>query len=475
MSCAAEAISVFSVGVIFYFAVLNGCLLAFTAIAWRDIVGHLRRRDHIGVEAAFASPLTPPVSVILPAFNEETWIVESVRALLRLRYPSYEIVIVDDGSTDSTVACLAKAFEVVPAHVAMRDRLPHAPVHRTYRSSRHPHLTVLSKVNAGTKADAVNAGINAARYPYVCVLDADELVEPDGLLRIARPLLDDPQGVVATGGIVRIANGSAIEDGAVVEPRLPAGRLATLQVIEYFRSFVAGRLAWSKFGSLMIVSGAFGLFHRETVESVGGYEPSAIGEDFELVQRLYHVLRERQEPCRVVYVPEVVVWNEAPADRRGLSGQRRRWQQGLFDAIRRHRKMIANPRYGTVGVVGMPFYLLFELLGPVIEMLGYLTIGVAAIIGVLNAKAAIAFAIVAVLLGVLQSVAALLAAEFSFRRYTSNREALRLVAYAFVDNLGYRQWLAVWRVWALVEVLLGRGGWGSIARQGARPGEQPSG
>lgn len=475
MSWASEAISVFSFGVILYFAVLNGCLLLFTAIAWHDIVRHLRRRDHIGVEAAFASPLTPPVSVILPACNEETWIVESVRALLRLRYPSYEIVVVDDGSTDATVARLAEAFEVAPAQVAMRDRLPHAPVHRTYRSRRHPHLSVVSKESAGTKADAVNAGINVARYPYVCVLDADELVEPDGLLRIARPLLDDPQDVVATGGIVRIANGSVVEDGAVVEPRLPAGRLATLQIVEYFRSFVAGRLAWSKFGSLMIVSGAFGLFHRSTVESVGGYEPGAIGEDFELVQRLYHKLRKRREPCRIIYVPEVVVWNEAPTDHRGLSGQRRRWQQGLFDTIRRHREVVANPRYGTVGMVGMPFYLLFELLGPVIELLGYLVIGVAAVLGVLNLQTAIAFAIVAVLLGVLQSVAALLAVEFSFRRYTDNREALRLVAYAFVDNLGYRQWLAVWRVWALVDVLLGRGGWGSIAREGARPGEQPSG
>jgi cellulose synthase/poly-beta-1,6-N-acetylglucosamine synthase-like glycosyltransferase len=462
-----EAISLFSLTVLVYFVVLNACYLAFTAIAWHDVLHHRRRRSTLSADVAFASPLTPPVSVIVPAHDEELWITDSVRALLRLRYPRYEIVVVDDGSTDGTVGRLDDAFGLVPAQIALRDQLEYAPVGATYRSTRHPELVVISKRNGGTKADAVNCGISASRYPYVCVIDADELMEPDGLLRAARPLLDDPAGVVATTGIVRISNGSLTHDGAVVEPRLPASRLATLQIVEYFRAFLAGRVAWSRIGALMIVSGAFGVFHRGRVEAAGGYEPRAIGEDFELVQRLYSRLRGRGEPCRVVYVPEVVVWTEVPERPADLAGQRRRWQRGLADTVARHRGMILNPRFGTVGLVGMPFYILFELLGPVIELLGYVVVPAGLALGVVSVGTGVAFAVVAVLLGVLESVAALVVAEMSERRHTRRREALRLVVYSFLDNLGYRQWLAFWRVWALFEVMTGRNSWGRIARQGA--------
>jgi cellulose synthase/poly-beta-1,6-N-acetylglucosamine synthase-like glycosyltransferase len=464
---AAEAIRAFGIFVIGYFAVLNGSYMLFTVIAWWDILRHRRRREYLGLEEAFASPLTPPVTVIVPAHNEEQWIVDSVRSLLRLRYPRYEIVVVDDGSTDETLERLSDAFDLVAIQKALRTRVAHQPIEATFASRRHVELSVIRKRNGGTKADAVNAGVNAARYPYICVIDADEILEPDGLLRVARPLLDDPTAVVATGGIVRISNGCRVEDGVITEVRLPKSRLGALQVVEYFRSFVAGRVAWSRLHSLMIISGAFGLFHRESVEAVGGYEPSAIGEDIEMVMRLNHTLRGRGEPFRMVYVPEVVVWTEVPEDRKGLAGQRRRWQRGLADTLWRHRSMLLNPRYRGVGMLGMPFYLLFEFLGPVIEFLGYIVVPVAAILGILNFSTFLAFVLVALVVGVLQSVAALAAVEFSSRRHLSHRDSVRMLLYTVLDNCGYRQWLAFWRFWALIDLARGNRGWGTIQRRGA--------
>ena len=467
MSWLVNAIHGFGLFVIVYFTLLNGLYLLFTAIAWRQIVRHRRRREYLGIEEVFASPLTPPISVILPAFNEEEWVVDTVRSLLRLRYPEFEVIVIDDGSTDGTPELLAEAYELIEVTRAIRDDVPHQPIERVCASRSNPELLVVRKRNGGSKADALNAGLNVARFPYICVIDADEVLERDGLLRVARPMLDDPEGIVATGGIVRIANGCTIEDGEVLDVRLPRSRLATLQVVEYFRSFLAGRVAWSAIDSLLIVSGAWGLFNRRAVIEAGGYEPAAIGEDIELVMRLHKQRRGRGQPCRVVYTPEVVVWTEVPEDFAGLAGQRRRWQRGLADTLWRHRAMTLNPRYGLIGLLGMPFFILFELLGCLVELIGYVMIPVATLLGVLELRLAIAFAVVALLLGVLQTVAALAAVEFSYRRHTRNRDALRMFLYAFVDNLGYRQLLAWWRLQAFWDLARGERGWGTIARQGA--------
>lgn len=223
------------------------------------------------------------------------------------------------------------------------------PVRGSYVARRHRSLWVLDKENGG-KADALNAGVNAARHPYVCALDADALVEPEALLQVAAPILDDPDLVVATGGIVRIANGCTIDHGLITDIRLPAGRLAALQVIEYFRAFLIGRVGWTRFNALLIISGAFGLFQRTAVEETGGYWTDTVGEDAELVVRIHRHFRDRAIPYRVVFVPDPVCWTEAPEDLRTLSRQRRRWQRGLGQTIWRHRRVVGRPRYGAYAV-----------------------------------------------------------------------------------------------------------------------------
>jgi cellulose synthase/poly-beta-1,6-N-acetylglucosamine synthase-like glycosyltransferase len=456
---------VFSLVSFGYFVALNTIYLGFTVIAWRGVTYYRRAREFSGAEEAFASPLTPPVSILLPAFNEEAGIVESVRSLLALRYPELEVIVVNDGSNDATLRRLAEAFQLAPVRKASRTALPTAPVRGTYASRKHPELWVIDKENGG-KADALNAAINAARYPYFCAVDADAMLEPDALLRVAKPILDDPDIVVATGGIVRIANGCRIEHGQVVEVGLPRSHLAALQVVEYLRAFLVGRMGWSRVGSLLIISGAFGLFHRGVVAAAGGYSTTTVGEDVELVVRLHRHLRERGDDYRIQFIPDPVAWTEVPEDIGSLARQRRRWQRGLVEALWRHKRVTLNPRYGVFGLLAVPSFFLIELVGPAIELFGYPAVIAGSALGYLSLTFLLAFAVIAVLAGAVLSVSALALEEFNFRRYQRGREAARLLAMALAENLGYRQLLTVWRVLALVDVARRRRGWGEMRRRG---------
>src|SRR3954453_3345875 len=451
--------------VLAYYAALNGLYLAFTGVAWRAITGHLRERSYTGLDEVFSSPLTPGVTIVLPAYNEAAGIVESVRSLLRLRYPRFEVIVVDDGSTDGTLEILPRAFGLVEAPKALRGTVPSQPVEHAYASPAHPGLWVLRKQNGG-KADALNAGVNAASHPYLLNIDADAMVEEDALLRVAKPMLDDPELVAATGGIVRIANGCTIRDGRVESVRLPKSRLAALQVVEYFRAFLVGRVGWSRFGSLLVISGAFGLFRRSLVEEVGGYDTTTVGEDMELVVRLHRRLRTEGADYRIAFIPDPVCWTEAPENLRTLSRQRRSWQRGLAETLWKHKRMAFNPRYGSLGIFAVPYFFLFELLGPVIEVLGYLIIPLGVALGALAPWFLIAFTIMAILLGALLSVSALALEEFSCRRHPRNRDVLRMVQFAFIEAIGYRQIIGVVRVVGLWDVLRRRRSWGDMTRRG---------
>jgi cellulose synthase/poly-beta-1,6-N-acetylglucosamine synthase-like glycosyltransferase len=448
-----------------YFGLLNGLYLAFTVIAWRSLGSHLRGRAYSALEEAFNSPFTPGITVVLPAFNEAAGIVESVRSLLALRYPAYEVIVVNDGSTDETLRRLDAAFDLLPAHRASRRAISTQTVRASYVSRRMPNLWVLDKANGG-KADALNAGVAAAQHPYVCAIDADALIETDALLRVAAPILDDPEHVIATGGIVRIANGSTIDHGRVTRVRLPRNPLAVLQVIEYFRAFLIGRVGWTRLNALLIISGAFGLFQRAAVEEVGGFATDTVGEDMELVVRLHRHFRALGVPYRIEFVPDPVCWTEVPEDLRTLSRQRRRWHRGLGQTLWRHRRGIGNPRYGAFGLIALPYFVLFEFLGPVVETFGTALTIVAFLVGDVPLASFVGFLVIAFLVAIVLSIAALALEEFNFRRHQRTRDVAAMVLYTVVENLGYRQLNDLWRVLALVDLARRTTGWGVQRRRG---------
>ena len=467
---ALEAVLVAWSGVSFvYFALLDGLYLLLTAIAWVDLRRDIWRRRYFGLEEIFASPLTPGISVIVPAFNEEAVIVESVRSLLGLRYPRHEVVVVNDGSSDGTVQVMADAFDLRPVRQAMRDGIATAHVRAAYVSRRNPDLLVLDKENGG-RSDAVNAGVNVARHPYVCIIDADSLLDEDALLKVVKPILDDPRSVVAAGATVRAANGCVVDHGRVLSVRLGRSRLATIQTLEYIRAFLVARVGWGRLNALALISGAFGIFDRALLQTVGGLWTQTVGEDLELTLRIHRYLRDRGEPYRVAFISDPACWTEVPEDFTTLGRQRRRWQRGLYEALHRHRRMIGNPRYGAIGTVAMVYFAVFEFLSPLFALGGLLvTLGLWAL-GSVSSTYFLAFLAISVGMGVLLSTSAIAIELISHGRYERRRDTLRLLAYTLLESFGYHQLHDAWRLMGYVDLARGKTEWGAQKRRGlARP------
>ena len=411
------------------------------------------------------SESAPPITLLVPAYNEEMTIVESLRSLLSLQYPAFEIVVVNDGSKDGTLQALIDAFELKPVKRHYEIAAPCATIRGLYGAKTQPRLLVVDKENGG-KADALNAAINLGRAPIVCSMDADSLLEPDALIRAVRPFIEDPERVIAVGGTIRIANGCEISHGRVVRVGAPRNFLALLQTVEYLRAFLMARLAWSRIEALTIISGAFGLFRRQAVLDVGGYSHKTVGEDMELIIKLHRHYRDIKKPYRIEFVPEPVCWTEAPVTLDVLGRQRARWHRGALECFVRHRDMAFNPKYGRIGSIGFGYILLVDVLGPVIEALGYVLIPAFWVLGLLSMDYLLAFLAVSFGFGVVVSVGALALEEAELRRFPTARSLVILMFAAIIENFGYRQLNNFWRLRGTWQFLTGAQSWGTMTRRG---------
>lgn len=411
----------------------------------------------------------PPVAVLAPAYNEEVTIIESVNSLLALHYPDFEVIVINDGSSDRTLETVVSHFGLSRVERYHDTKVKHQPIRGLYAASRFPRLLVIDKENGG-KSDALNAGINVARMPIFCSIDADSLLEPDALLRAVRPFVEDPHLTVAVGGTIRIANGCRIDAGRVSHVRLPRNFFALIQIMEYLRAFLMARLALSTMQSLTVISGAFGLFQRQTVLEVGGYTHGTVGEDMELVIKLHRLLRERKQDYRINFIPEPVCWTEVPEDLTVLGRQRARWQRGSLETFSRHKAMLFNPRYGRVGFVGFGNILLVDVIGPLVEMLGYILVPTLWAVGLLSLEYLLAFLAVTFTLGIFLSVSTLILEEIELRRFPRSRDLAVLTVIAVLENFGYRQLANVWRLRGWWQFMRKQQGWGKMTRKGfARP------
>ena len=405
----------------------------------------------------------PGISIIAPAYNTEPLIVATARSLLASDYEPLEVVIVDDGSEDGTTVALNRSFDLVELPVGDRLPLATAPIEQLFVSRTDPRLRVVRKANGG-RSDAVNAGLNVARHELVAVVDADTLLEADALKRIGEVFALDPDDVVAVGGTIRIANGAVIENSVVTSPRVAHSGVEASQTCEYLRGFLGSRVGWSRVNGLLVISGAFGVFRRDLLRSTGGLSGQTLGEDMELVMRLHHRLRPARPHTRIAYAADATAWTEIPTGLASLRGQRIRWHVGLLDNLRIHRQMIGRRRYGAVGLLALPYALAFEILGPFVQIAGYAIIAVLILWHEVSWWYAVAFLLVPVLIGQLQTASALLIEEVGFRRYRS-RDLMLLGAWSLLELFWYRPLTAFWRIWATMLVIAGRRpGWGSIPR-----------
>jgi len=410
------------------------------------------------------SKVSLPISILVPAYNEEKTIVESIRSMLSLHYPDFEVIIANDGSKDRTLAVMTEAFDLKPVQRLYQLSIHCKPFRGIYTSTRYP-LTVVDKENGG-RADALNAALNVARNPLVCAVDADSMLEPDSLLRMVRPFLLEPEEMMAVGGRIRVVNGCEVESGRVVRIGLPKGLVPLFQVIEYIRSFQITRMSWSRLQSVVIVSGAFGLFKRIPVIKVGGWMHNTVGEDLELTVKLHRHCRENRIKYQVRYLTDPVCWTEVPPNLKILRSQRTRWARGMLEVLFKHRDIIFSPKYGLPGSFGLGYFFIFDAIGPFIELAGYFIIPTCWFMGILNTPFFLAYLGLLFIFGVFVSVGSLFLDEIESTERTPPRDLLILTLVAFAENFGYRQLNSYWRIIGWWHFIRKKQSWGTMVRAG---------
>ncbi len=448
-----------------YFVLINAGYIALNLLAIVSLRRYIASRA-MGMLPQIYSGLEPAVSVLVPAYNEETTIATSVRSLLQLDYPEFEVVVINDGSRDNTLKVMQAEFNLEPYPQVYWERIDTKPLRTIYRSQDYPNLRVVDKENGG-KADALNVGINASLHPLFCAIDADSILQRDSLRRVMEPFLEDPD-TIASGGTVRIANGCEVSAGFLTRIDLPRNPLALLQIIEYLRAFLFGRMGWEAINGVLIISGAFGLFRKDAVVDAGGYQPASLGEDMELVVRLHRLFRERGQPYSIHFIPDPICWTEAPESLRILKNQRIRWQRGLAESLVANRGLFFSRNGGAPGWIAFPFMAIFEWWGPLLEVAGYAFMAYLLVAGHISLAVFLVFMAMAFGLGLLLSVSAMLLEEITFHLYPRFSQIFILVLAAIAENFGYRQLVSIWRFIGLWRWLIGaKSSWGTMQRKGS--------
>lgn len=451
---------------VYYVIAINSLYFIIMMFSFKNILGILKSSVYSRFQKLSGSEHVPPISILVPAYNEELTIIENVRSLLALNYPRYEVIVVNDGSKDDTLQVLTREFKLeASAHMPIQPLLQTSNIRGIYHNPAYPNLYLIDKENGG-KADSLNAGINLSHYPLIASIDADSLLEKDALIRIAKVYMENPEETVAIGGDIRIANGCKIEDGVVSDIRLPDKFLPMMQSVEYLKAFLGGRIGWSAINGLIIVSGAFGVFRKDYVIKVGGYREGYPGEDMNIIIKLHKYMLENKLPYRVAFCPDAVCWTQAPDSFRILGSQRRRWGRGnLKNMIEYGQHMVLRPRYKLFGMLTLPFNILFETLNPYFRITGLLALIGYTLLDMTNANVLVLYGLLNVIYGVLLGVGALLLEEIAFRRYPRIRDIVKMLFYTILMFFGYRQVGVIWRFLGHIEFLRNNNSWGTMTRK----------
>lgn len=446
-----------------YFLGLTIGYLALDLSAFRFLSSYLAER-RLDPPPRSRLGLDPPISILVPAYNEERTIATSVESLLQLHYDQFEVIVINDGSTDRTLDVLRSRFALTPFPEPIRIQLETQPIRQVYRSQRFPSLYVIDKDNGG-KSDALNAGLNVSHYPLCCSIDADSILQPDSLIRVVQPFLEDPT-TIAVGGTCRPANGCTVRNGLISHVNLPRHPLALIQIVEYLRAFFFGRLGWLSTNAILIISGAFGLFKKQALLKIRGYRLDTVGEDMDLIVHLHAHYRLAGLPYRIAFLPDPICWTDTPEDLATLRQQRIRWQRGLGESLMDHLSLLFNPKAGAVGWLAFPFYFFFEWLGPIVEILGYAVLLLAALLGLLSWHTWMIFTGFAIACGLLLSTTAILLEEWSFRSYRRPIHFPLLLLAAVLEQFGYRQLVTWWRFLGVLQWFRGNPAtWGTMRRR----------
>ena len=462
----------FTYGILVYSVVLLLFYLFIGIYSAGEIRKCLRKNSFADFRILASSEHLPGISILAPAYNEAANIVENVRSMLSIHYNTLELIIINDGSKDDSLQRLIEAYDLYKTNSYVNEKIPTKKVKGIYKSNNpvYNKLIVVDKENGG-KSDALNVGINIAKYGYFVCIDVDCVLEQDALLKMMRPFLEQTSvKVIASGGVIRIANDCKIENGRLVEVNLPKKFLPRMQTIEYIRAFLLGRMAWSRINGLLLISGAFGAFDKEIVIKCGGYNIKTVGEDMELIVRMRRYMEELKVPYRVTFIPDPLCWTEAPFNYKILGRQRNRWTRGTIETLRQHRVMFFNPRYRILGMVSYPYWFFFEFMAPLIEFVGFIGFVIFALLGMIHWSSFLTLLACLLSFGFLYSVFAILMEVLTYNQYKSKRDFFKLVAAAFFEPFIFHPFVVWAAVKGNIDYLKKKHTWGEMTRQGLSSG-----
>lgn len=451
---------------------LSYVILAF--ISTKTLRHYLKENNFVNYDVLLTAKYAPHLSLIAPAYNEGMTIRENVQSMLALNYTNYEVIVVNDGSKDNTMEILIEAYDLIEREDPIVVQIPSNEIRAVYvpRNPAFKKLVVVDKVNGG-KADALNAGINVSKHPYIVCIDVDCVLSMDALLRLAKPFLEQSSTrIIATGGVVRIANSCIVKGGKLLEVNAPDKMLPRIQVLEYLRAFLLGRMAWSKLDGLLLISGAFGMFDKEIAIKSGGYNHKTVGEDMELVVRMRRYMIEHDMKYSVSFIPDPLCWTEAPDNFKIFRKQRSRWTRGTMETLWIHRNMMLNPKYKFLGMISVPYWTVFEYMAPLIEFTGLLITAYYVATGMLHPYFFLLLFLFVYTFAVMFSFYALAVDEFTYHQYPKFKDLRRLLGAAMVEPLYYHPFTIYAALRGNWEKLKGTSAWGEMTRTGFTPSEK---
>jgi len=458
-----------STGIFIFSVAITSSYIILGFFSAKEMSFYIKRNRFVDYRMILSSPFAPSLSIIAPAYNEEFTIIENVKSLMALHYANYEVIIINDGSKDGTLEKLIQNFSLYKVPFAYNEKVPTKNVRGLYKSNigSWKKLIVVDKENGG-KADAINVGINVSQNDIFACIDVDCIIEQDGLLKMIKPFLEQTdKKVIASGGVVRIANSCIIEDGKIATVILPNKFLPRVQVLEYFRAFLLGRMAWSRLNGLLLISGAFGFFDKEIAIKVGGYNHNTVGEDMELTVRMRRYMEEKGLPYSIPFIPDPLCWTEAPETNKILSRQRNRWTRGTIETLLIHKKMIFNPRYHVTGMLSFPFWFFFEWMTPLIEFFGTAFFAIMAIVGEVNWIYCISLLALMYAFAIAHSMFAIIFEEFTYHQYKRKSDLFKLIVTAIIEPFLFHVRTVWWAIQGNFDQVTGANkGWGEMTRAG---------
>ena len=459
----------FNIGILIFSIFITSSYVVLGVFSAKEMINYIKRNSFVDYRILLSSPFTPSISIIAPAYNEAGTIVENVKSLLSLHYSNFEVIIINDGSKDNTLEKLIENFGLYPIPFAYNEKIPTKLVRGVYKSSVQSwkKLMIVDKVNGG-KADAINVGINVSQNDIYACIDVDCILEQDALLVMIKPFLEHSKSrVVATGGVVRVANSCIVKDGKIHQINLPSKFLPRVQVLEYFRAFLLGRMAWSRLDGLMLISGAFGFFDKEIAIKVGGYKHDTVGEDLELTVRMRKYMEESKQEYTVPFIPDPLCWTEVPETKKILGRQRNRWARGTAETLLVHKNLFFNSRYRVLGLLSFPYWVFFEWLAPIIEFFGILYFIFLAMTGYVNWLFCLSLFALVYCFAIAHSLFAIIFEELTFHQYKKPSDMFKLIFTSMIEPFAFHTLTIWWSIKGSFDLIRGANkGWGEMTRAG---------